>query len=196
MFEPKGFRAWKVWGCLTYLPCFKDKETRGLRFLRRTNKPGIQFANQNSGLHVLQALSMSLNICLLMHWNLSKFIFKWQRKPPILFILLNLLLSPTWTLVFCSPPKFTKHSALVRIYQKCEHAQSVHSCPALHDPKDCSPPGSSVHRFSRQLEWVAMPSSKISSQPRNQTLFSSIADRFFTTEPLGKPQKCKSYTKI
>ena len=99
-------------------------------------------------------------------------------------------------LTILSPPKFTKHSALVRIYQKCEHAQSVHSCPALHDPKDCSPPGSSVHRFSRQLEWVAMPSSKISSQPRNQTLFSSIADRFFTTEPLGKPQKCKSYTKI
>ena len=33
-------------------------------------------------------------------------------------------------------------------------------CPTLCDPKDCSPPGSSVYRIlqSRVLEWVAMPS--------------------------------------
>ena len=38
-------------------------------------------------------------------------------------------------------------------------------CPALCDPVDCSPPGSSVHRISqaRELEWIAMPSSKGSS---------------------------------
>ena len=32
------------------------------------------------------------------------------------------------------------------------------SCPTLYDPKDCSPPGSSVHGIlqARILEWVAI----------------------------------------
>ena len=36
-------------------------------------------------------------------------------------------------------------------------------------PMDCSPPGSSVHGIlqARILEWVAVPSSRGSSQPRN-----------------------------
>ena len=44
-------------------------------------------------------------------------------------------------------------------------------CPTLGDPMDCSPPGSSVHGIlqARILEWVAMPSSSRSSQPRDQT---------------------------
>ena len=39
------------------------------------------------------------------------------------------------------------------------------SCPALCDPMNCSPPGSSVHRFlqARILEWVAISSSRGSS---------------------------------
>ena len=49
------------------------------------------------------------------------------------------------------------------------HAQS---CWTLWDPVDCSPPGSSVHGIlqARILEWVAMPSSRGSSQPRDGTL--------------------------
>ena len=37
------------------------------------------------------------------------------------------------------------------------------------DPMDCSPPGSSVHGIlqARILEWVAMPSSRRSSWPRD-----------------------------
>ena len=31
------------------------------------------------------------------------------------------------------------------------------SCPALFDPLDCSPPGSSVHGFSRQEYWSGLP---------------------------------------
>ena len=36
------------------------------------------------------------------------------------------------------------------------------SCPALCDPMDCSPPGSSVHEIlqARILEWVAMSFSR------------------------------------
>ena len=42
------------------------------------------------------------------------------------------------------------------------------SCLALWDPMDCSPPGSSVRGIlqARILEWVAMPSSRGSSWPR------------------------------
>ena len=55
------------------------------------------------------------------------------------------------------------------------------SCLTLCDPMDCSPAGSSVHGDSpgRILEWVAMPSSWGSSQPRDLTQVSYIAGRFF-----------------
>ena len=56
------------------------------------------------------------------------------------------------------------------------------SCPALCHPKDCSSPGSSFHGIlqARILEWVSMPSSKGSSQPRDRTQVSPIAGGFFT----------------
>ena len=56
---------------------------------------------------------------------------------------------------------------------------------ALWDPMDCSPRGSSVHGIlqARILEWVAMPSSRGSSQPRSPTL---RADSL-PSEPPGKP---------
>ena len=58
-------------------------------------------------------------------------------------------------------------------------------CLILCDPMDCSSPGSSVHGVSqaRMLEWVAISSSRGSSQPRNWTPISWvswIAGRFFT----------------
>ena len=44
-------------------------------------------------------------------------------------------------------------------------------CPTLCDPMDCSPPGSSVRGIlqTRILEWVAISSSRESSQPGDQT---------------------------
>ena len=58
---------------------------------------------------------------------------------------------------------------------------------------DSSPPGSSVHGIlqARILEWVAISSSKGSSQPRDQTHVSCgfcIARGFFIPELPGKPQ--------
>ena len=72
-------------------------------------------------------------------------------------------------------------------------AKSLQSCPSLCDPKDCNPPGSSVHGIlqARKLEWVAMPSSRESSPSRDRTFvscISCIAGGFFTTEPPGKPR--------
>ena len=50
------------------------------------------------------------------------------------------------------------------------------TCPTLCDPMDCSPPGSSVHGIfqARMLEWVAISSSRESSQHRDRTLVSCI----------------------
>ena len=58
----------------------------------------------------------------------------------------------------------------------------IQSYLTLCDPMDCSPPGSSVHRIlqARILEWVAIPFSRGSSQPRDRTQVSCIAGRFFT----------------
>ena len=72
----------------------------------------------------------------------------------------------------------------------CVCAQLLQLCPVLSDPVDCSPPGSSVQGILQERipEWVAMPSSRGSSQPRNQTHISCIVGRFFTSEPPGKPR--------
>ena len=61
-------------------------------------------------------------------------------------------------------------------------AKVAQLCQTLCDPMDYSPPGSSVHGIlqARVLEWVAMPSSKESFQPRDRTKVSHIAGRFFT----------------
>ena len=61
-------------------------------------------------------------------------------------------------------------------------AKVAQSCPTLCDPMDCDLPGSSVHGIHQAitLEWVAMPSSRRSFQPRDGTQVSLIAGRFFT----------------
>ena len=43
------------------------------------------------------------------------------------------------------------------------------SCLTLFEPTDCSPPGSSIHGIlqARILEWITVPSSRGSSQPRD-----------------------------
>ena len=56
---------------------------------------------------------------------------------------------------------------------QCMHAKSLHLCPTLCDPMDCSPPGSSVHEVlqARILEWVPMPSSRESPNPGMKPVF-------------------------
>ena len=76
----------------------------------------------------------------------------------------------------------------------CMCAKSLQSCPTLCDPLDCSPPRSSVHGIlqARILEWVTMPSSRGSSQPRDQTHISlspALANGFFTTSAIWKAEQ-------
>ena len=61
---------------------------------------------------------------------------------------------------------------------------------------DCSAWGSSVHGIlqARTLEWVAIPFSRGSSQPREQTSVSFIAGWFFTIWATLEAQK--DFTKI
>ena len=55
------------------------------------------------------------------------------------------------------------------------------SCLTLCNPMGSNPSFSSVHGIlQRILEWIAIPFSRGSSQPRNQTQVSCIAGRFFT----------------
>ena len=60
------------------------------------------------------------------------------------------------------------------------------SCLTLCNARNCSPPASSIHGIlqARILKWVAMPSSRGSSQPRDQTCVSCgswLAGGFFST---------------
>ena len=71
----------------------------------------------------------------------------------------------------------------------CSLAQS---CPTLCDLMDYSPPGSSVVGFPRQEYWSVLlfpppgglPDPGIKS---TSPMSPSLADRFITTEPPGKP---------
>ena len=89
----------------------------------------------------------------------------------------------------------SKESTCHMQYSICICAQSY---PPLCDPMDCGPPGSSVRGIlqARILEWVAMPSSRGSSQPRDQiqSLVSpALAGRFFTTTAPWEVLMCRDH---
>ena len=74
--------------------------------------------------------------------------------------------------------------------RKYPYVKVAQLCLTLCDPIDCSPPGSFVHGIlqARILEWVAVPSSKGSSQLRDWTQVSCIAGRFITIWVISKDQ--------
>ena len=64
------------------------------------------------------------------------------------------------------------------------------SCPALCDPTDCSPPGSSVHGIlqARTLEWVAIPFSRRPPKTRIKPGSPALQAGSLPSEPPGKPR--------
>ena len=77
----------------------------------------------------------------------------------------------------------------------CYLCMRAQSCPTLCDSMDCITPGSSVHGIfqARILEWVAISSSRGSSQPTDRTrvsCVSCIAANLLPTGSLGKPPVC------
>ena len=91
-----------------------------------------------------------------------------------------------WRIPWTEQPDGLQSTALQRVRHDWSDLAHGHinkcvlvaqSCPALCDPVDCSPPGSSVHGIlqAKILEWVAMPSSRGSSWPRDQTCISYVS---------------------
>ena len=69
------------------------------------------------------------------------------------------------------------------MWNESESVSLTQSCLTLCNPADCSPAGSSVHGIfqARTLEWVAIPFSRGSSQPRDWTQAFNITGIFFTS---------------
>ena len=78
---------------------------------------------------------------------------------------------------------FSSLSAIRVMCAICVKVAQSH--PTLCDPMDYTVYGILLARI---LEWVAFPSSRGSSQSRDQTQVSYIASRFFTSGPPGKPK--------
>ena len=79
----------------------------------------------------------------------------------------------------------------------CVCAKLLQLCPILCDPTGCCPPGSSVHGIlqARILEWVAMPSSRGSSQPRDWTeslMSAALVDVSLPLVPPGRERQWQS----
>ena len=125
----------------------------------------------------------------------------------LLYSKLNQFYVYIYALFFRFPSHLGHHRSLSRVLYGIQlvicftHVcvKSLQSCPSLCNRMDCSPPGSSVHRIlqARILEWVAMPSTRGSSQPRDGThLFytSSIGRRaLYHQRHVGSPfytQQC------
>ena len=78
--------------------------------------------------------------------------------------------------------KITRHLLLGRKAMPDLESEVAQSYLTLCDPMDCSLPGSTIHGIfqARILEWVAIPFSRRSSQPRDWTQVSHIVGRRFT----------------
>ena len=61
-------------------------------------------------------------------------------------------------------------------------------CPTLSNPTDCSCPGSSIYLQARILKWVAMLSSRGSSQFRIPPQSPALQVDSLLSEPPGKPK--------
>ena len=73
----------------------------------------------------------------------------------------------------------------------CLLAKLLQSCPTLCNPMDYSPPGFSVHGIlqTRILEWVAILSSRESSQPRDWTYVSWIGRQILYLQTTREAQR-------
>ena len=76
-----------------------------------------------------------------------------------------------------APPGKHLHCSMCVCVCVCMCAKSLKSCLTLCDPMDHCLPGPAAHGIlqARILEWVAMPSSRRSSQPRDRTHVSYIS---------------------
>ena len=96
---------------------------------------------------------------------------------------------------YCLASLFVGHTDLCFSNMSSVQAKLLQSCLTLCDPMDCSPPGSSVHRVLQEKYWSGFPCPR----PEDRThvsCISCIAGRFFTSEPQGKPNRSRNFTKL
>ena len=154
----------------------------------------------HSSIDLLIYLSVSHFTSITLYWLLFKDNFK--LFPEILSMIISwmtdwllgqcfqkwLIWSELWlSWIFFWHKSFTTRR--IRILELCSlllhsiYWKSAQSCLTLCNPIDCNlPVGFSIHGIFqvRILEWVAIPFSRGSSQPGDQTQVSLIAGRFFT----------------
>ena len=120
----------------------------------------------------ITAASLSLARCLGEEWMYLIFIFERQMEA--------LVVTHRFT-------RWGKHAC----------AQWLQLCPTLCDHKHCNSPGSSVHGIlqARILEWVAMPSSRGSSQP-SLTRWGKQGRKKYSTELFEKTHLVGSFSFI
>ena len=85
----------------------------------------------------------------------------------------------------------------MKVKSESEVAQS---CPTLHDPKDCSPPGSSIHGIlqARALEWgaIAFCNWELITWEKRQDWANAVSKKLIQLFQLFHPRfswKCLSY---
>ena len=105
----------------------------------------------------------------------------WHQFAPLFHNLFTPFLCLCWAesnLVIAPPPSTSSFSFPIEKMK----VWITQSPPTLCNPKNYSLPGTSVPGIlqARILEWVAIPFSRGSSQPRGRTQVSCIAGRFFT----------------
>ena len=123
--------------------------------------------------------SSSLTTTLWEKYYLVYFKMSVLRFPEFLKTALNHMASKGWppyTYTLSSlQPSLLNHYPILKM-------SVARLCLTLCDSMDCSPPGFSVQGIlqARILEWVAVPSSRESSQPRAWFQVSHLASGFFT----------------
>ena len=117
----------------------------------------------------------------------QELLFPWSWDVPPLQHM-DVLTNPKalWTLYL-----WDFYGSFFRCVPVCVHAKSLQSCQTLCNPMDCSLPISIFGILqARKLEWVAMPSSRGSSWPREHTHISSVSSAlsrgYFTNVPSEK----------
>ena len=88
-----------------------------------------------------------------------------------------------------SEPLITVAPALACSPSMALHAKLLQSCPTLCDPRECSPPGSSVHGILQAVGCHALSQGIFPTQGSNPRLMSpALAGRFFTTSATWEAQ--------
>ena len=123
-------------------------------------------------------MTQGSNLCLL-HWQVDPF----TTAPPTPSFKSEC--QPHWLQISFDPCTLTLFLLIITLYFGVK--AFYFPCCQL----ECYPPGSSAHEIlqTRILEWVAMPSSRGSSRPRDQTCVPclSFVGRQIKTVPPGKP---------